>query len=145
MSSIGIFSFFITWFTSQKLPQQGWGIFSSICLIFTLLQTANVNASTLFQDVIWDHSFLASVFLTLLVCDQKSNQNGAFTFLLQLEGIAPKRAPSRMCFLGLHFEVSNRPFSLRGHVTSFYENESYMILSSKKKLVGHILNEVIVI
>ena len=27
--------------------------------------------------------------------------------------------------------ILNRPFALRGHVTLFYENESYMILPSK--------------
>ena len=43
------------------------------------------------------------------VCDKKSNQNGTSTFLLQLEVIAPKRAPSRMCFFDLYFEVSWRP------------------------------------
>ena len=46
------------------------------------------------------------------VCDQKSNQNGTSTFLLQLEVIAPKRAPSRMCFFDLYFEVPWRPKDL---------------------------------
>ena len=110
MSTIGKFSFFITWFTRQELSQQDWSSFRSICSIFTLLQTS--NASTLFQDEIWDHSFLASIFLTVWVCDQKSNQNGTSTFLLQLEVIAPKRAPSRMCFFDLYFEVPWRPRDL---------------------------------
>ena len=39
----------------------------------------------------------------------------------------------------------DRPFALRGHVTSFYENESYMIFSSKKRLVGPIFSKIIVI
>ena len=30
-------------------------------------------------------------------------------------------------------KLSNRPFALRGHVTSFCENESYMIFSSKNE------------
>ena len=36
--------------------------------------------------------------------------------------------------LGAHvfrYFRGNRPFALRDHVTSFYENESYMILPSK--------------
>ena len=39
----------------------------------------------------------------------------------------------------------NRPFALRGHVTSFYENERYMIFFFKKRLVGPIFNKIIVI
>ena len=39
----------------------------------------------------------------------------------------------------------NRPFALRGNVTSFYENESCMIFSSKNDIVGPIFNKIIVI
>ena len=45
----------------------------------------------------------------VLVCDQKRNQNDTSTFVLRLEVIAPKRAPLRMCFFELYFEVSWRP------------------------------------
>ena len=39
----------------------------------------------------------------------------------------------------------NRPFELRGHVTSFFiKNESYMIFPPKR-LVGRLLNRIIVI
>ena len=48
-------------------------------------------------------------------------------------------------FHGIFTNLSFIVFALRGHVTSFYENESYMILPSKKRLVGHILNKIIVI
>ena len=44
-----------------------------------------------------------------------------------------------------HPYMANRPFALRDHVTSFYENESYMIFFFKKRLVGPIFSKIIVI
>ena len=43
-----------------------------------------------------------------------------------------------------HNNLYNRPFALSGHVTSFSENESYDF-AFEKRLVGHILNKIIVI
>ena len=48
------------------------------------------------------------------------------------------------CSLDTYTVDVSRPFALRGHWHRFYENESYSILPSKKRLVGHILNKIVI-
>ena len=65
----------------------------------------------------------------------QTEKNGSKKQKTALPGVEP----------GLSVRARNRPFALRGHVTSFYENESYMIFFFKKRLVGPIFNKIIVI
>ena len=48
-------------------------------------------------------------------------------------------------FSAFHHSDQNRPFALRGHVTSFLWKWKLYVFASEKRLVGHILNKIIVI